>query len=178
MLAALLAAPARMVVTREAAMTVEAVADAPPAPPAPPAPVASEIAIAADIAVPVFATVDDAAAVTPVAGADGCGLTDTVTQALRASPAVRAVLGRIPLGSRSVANAVLVWNGQWAEPDSVGGAAALASIREVVVASVAAAPQACRNAAVVGPRLMLIAEPSQTLVLAMGSGVWAWGQLS
>lgn len=148
------------------------------APPTPVAPTPTPIVIAAEVPEPMFELAAEVAAVIPVTGADGCGLTDAVAAALQADPAVGDAVRRIPHGARSVANAVLVWNGDWVDPASVGGPAVLDTIRIAVQASVAAAPKACRTAAVIGPRLVLIADRSRPMVLALGSGVWAWGQLA
>lgn len=143
-----------------------------------------ETVVVADVAAPVFDTVAALppapadTGVTPVIGADECGLAETVGAALRGDPVVRGALQHIPAQSRSVANAVLIWNGEWSDAESVGGEAILSPIRNAVIASVAAAPEACRSAAVVGPRLLLIADAPRPMLLAMGSGIWAWGQLA
>lgn len=159
------------------AMTVFAVAAAPAVlPPTPPPP--TEMTVATAIEVPVFMiAAPSAGAVVPVAGADGCGLTEAVAGVLRDNPAVGSALHRVPARSRSVANAIAVWNGQWVDAAAVGGDATFEVIRRTITDRIMAAPEACRNAALTGPRLVLLSNPTPAIIVSIGSGVWAWGQL-
>lgn len=107
----------------------------------------------------------------------GCELTQAVQSALRESPDVRSALDRVPPHARSVANALMLWDGRWIEVAALGGAATLDPIRASIIASVRAADPLCRAASIVGPRLLLIEDASGMTVIAIGSGTWAWADL-
>ena len=106
----------------------------------------------------------------------GCAVGAAVQAALRSSASVKLALSRMPRDARSVADAVQLWNGQWADPAALGGAGALDPIRAAVAAAVRAAPADCRDARVAGPQLMFV-ETEGTRVLAFGSGIWTWSQV-
>jgi hypothetical protein len=153
------------------------------APPPPVIPVPLEVAT--DVAAPVFdmappevsaATAETQGAALSSAATD-CDLTASIAARLRSDPAVLVALAAIPRGSRSVANAVTLWNGDWASAVTLGGRSARTRIRQAVIAAIAAAPAACREAPQAGPRLVLVAEASGTTILSLGSGAWAWRQL-
>jgi hypothetical protein len=126
---------------------------------------------AADIAEPAAAL----AGLAP--GAAGCDLSDAVLARLHGSPAVTAAIERIPRAARSVADAVLLWDGHWIDAGAVGGSDALEPIRIAVVSAVRAAPAPCRDASVTGPRLLIVAGTDGNRVLAFGSGQWTWAQV-
>lgn len=156
-------APPAMVVTAIPAPGVIAeVARAPVMPEIPP-----------QVAIPEFTVAADEVAVT----SGPCALTANVQAALQRSADARHAVARIPRGARSVSNALLLWDGAWAAPSSVGGDATLGPIRATVEAEVRAAPAACRNETVVGPRLIVVADPAVPVVLAFGSGQWSWEKL-
>jgi hypothetical protein len=106
-----------------------------------------------------------------------CGLTDDVQIALQQDQSVGIAISQIPATARSVSNALLVWDGRWAMPGSIGGDAALRPIQSLVQARIRAAPAACQEEAITGPRLMVVSQDSGVVVLAFGSGVWRWDQL-
>lgn len=127
----------------------------------------SDVAIATDAPLPVF----EVAAAVP---GTGCAIDDEVRAALHADPAAQAALARIPADARSRADAVMLWRAGWAAADLLGGAAVLEPIRAAVEGAVRAAPAACRDADVVGPRLVLVQAGGLTLPLVFGSGHWQW----
>lgn len=138
---------------------------------------------------PVSATVDAPALAAPEAAAEpslptgavqtgtGCDLSGAVQTRLRSSPEVTAALQRMPRNARSVADAVMLWDGHWIDAADVGGSGALDPIRTAVAAAVRAAPASCRDALVAGPRLLIVAGATGNQVLAFGSGQWTWSQL-
>jgi hypothetical protein len=138
-------------------------------PPAPPVPV--DAAVAVQVEAPVVETAPEIDLVG--AGPSDCALTDAIQAALRTDSATAQALGKVPPASRSVANAVMIWDGRWA----TGATSALAPIQRIVVASIRAAPAACQAAAITGPRLIMVPDGSGSAVLAFGSGVWSWAQL-
>jgi hypothetical protein len=106
-----------------------------------------------------------------------CDLTGPVQAALQSSEAVWSSLPRIPRGQRSVANAIMVWNADWSAADAKLDATAMATIRDVVAGTVAAASPACRLQHQGGPRLIVLTGARENTVLAMGSGMWRWQDL-
>lgn len=135
------------------------------------------IAVAAEVDAPVFEFAETEPVASITVGSGSCDLTEAVTSNLRANAAVQAALAEIPRRSRSVANAVMLWNGDWTSDETVGGRSSLAVLRLVIAASVRAAPFECRDSLVVGPRLIFVPDAVGTAVLAIGSGSWSWGQL-
>lgn len=164
---ALLAAPRPSEPPALPSATVLAVYDA-PAPPAPPVvPPLAEIVPAPVAAVPVIAVAADSAAV-----AGECAMVAAMTRALAADPAVAEALPRLPPQARSVADAVLLWNGTWsAQP-------ALEPARVAVMRAARAEPSACLDEELRGPRLIPVGEPGRSTMLVVGSGAWRWRDLS
>ncbi len=111
-------------------------------------------------------------------GARRCEIFDVIQHALQTSPAVRAAVAIIPPKARSVANAVMIWDGGWATPESMGGPPALDPIRSAVLDGVAQAPPTCQDDIVRGPRLIAVGDVHSTTVLAFGSGEWRWSDLT
>lgn len=133
---------------------------------------------------PVFETVSEAALTVPsplsspraLAEGETCQLTLWVQNALSNDLSVRAALSAIPRESRSIANAIMLWNGGWVETRSVT-AAQSRPIREAIVQGVAGAPLACRDETLHGPLLIAVPDRFGTTLLAVGSGVWKWSDL-
>jgi hypothetical protein len=119
-----------------------------------------------------------AAAASAASGSSGdpCALGEWLQAALKDDPAVQAALSNVPASARSVANAVMLWNGQWFSPPP-SAAQGLASIRALVVAGIASAPEGCRSQAITGPILITVGEAMAPTVLAVGSGEWRWQDL-
>lgn len=111
------------------------------------------------------------------ASGGACDLTDPVQAALRQSEKVAESLPQIPQTRRSVANAIMVWNVEWVALHETLDSAAMAAIRDTVAGTVAAASTECRLQPQRGPRLILLPGLRETMVLALGSGVWRWQDL-
>ena len=103
-----------------------------------------------------------------------CDLTQSLAAALVQSPAVLQGLNELPESERSVANAVMLWDGQWPDESQAGGKALL---RALLVKAVSGARADCLIAENRGPVLFFVPENNRTVVLAVGSGVWRWGDL-
>lgn len=109
-------------------------------------------------------------------GAPGtpCELTATLASLFAQSPAVKQGLAGLPPSQRSVANAVMLWDGQWPADSLTGGQALL---RSLLVKAVSAARPDCLQQINQGPVLFLVPEQQTTVVLAIGSGQWRWADL-
>ncbi len=103
-----------------------------------------------------------------------CNLTGMLATALAQSSEVQQGLAELPTEQRSVANAIDLWDGQWPEDSSSGGKGLL---RALLVKAVTAARPDCLTVANHGPALFLIPDSHTTVVLAVGSGDWRWGDL-
>jgi hypothetical protein len=103
-----------------------------------------------------------------------CDVTQQLAQAFGASPEVRQGIAAIPANDRSVANAVMLWDGHWAEGTHSGG---MAVLRALLVKAVVSSRPECLQAQNQGPVLFLIPDNHTTVVLAIGSGQWRWADV-
>ncbi len=103
-----------------------------------------------------------------------CNLTGTLSNVFAQSPEVRLGLNELPVSQRSVANAVMLWDGQWPEESLSGGKALL---RALLVKAISAARPDCLTQANTGPVLFFVPDDSATVIVAVGSGDWRWGDL-
>lgn len=124
-------------------------------------------------------TPDDPVALSVAASAAAgtpCQLGQWLQTALQADPQTRAALTHIPRPSRSLANAIMVWDGDWVATES-RAFLGMVAIRDAILAGVRAAPAACRDQPIQGPELLLLADGAQTTVIVVGSGAWRWADL-
>lgn len=108
---------------------------------------------------------------------EACPIVASLRQALERDAAIGAALMRIPRASRSVANAVMLWDGRWVAPERAGGAATIGAIRDTIAAVLDRAAAKCGKQAILGPVFVPVTNESETLVLAFGSGEWRWEDL-
>jgi hypothetical protein len=106
-----------------------------------------------------------------------CQMTEQVQARLADDPQVLLALAHIPRGARSVANALMLWDGAWVGSRQDDQAQALGVIRGVIVEAIATASPDCRALPVLGPRLLSIPDPSGATLLVVGSGAWRWDDL-
>ncbi|MDP9415683.1 MAG: hypothetical protein M3Q08_16710 [Pseudomonadota bacterium] len=124
-------------------------------------------------AAPVF----DAAAAQRAGFGTTCEVAGTLARAFGGSELVRAQLERIGPEARSVANAIMFWDGQWVDVQGRAPEDALETLRRAIMEGVRAAPPECLSQDVVGPRFIAINEGKGTMILVLGSGTWRWEQL-
>lgn len=118
-----------------------------------------------------------AAAVAMVqAEGDHCAIGEWLSAALQNDANVELALNAVPVSARSVANAVMLWNGDWA-PSPPNAAQGMASLKALVMAGVAAAPESCQTQLINGPVLITVGNQTNPTVLAFGSGQWRWQDL-
>ncbi len=112
-------------------------------------------------------------------GASGaCPTTDVVLAGLRLDPIAIDAIRRAPPETRSVADAVVIWNEGW-NPATVALDSPLVSVRANLERSLATVPGHCLDEPVAGPRLLPIPDASgtTTIFLVLGSGTWTWRAL-
>lgn len=110
------------------------------------------------------------------AAAGGCALLEVVAKALVADPAAMNSVINSPPETRSIAEAVVIWNAGWSEAASSLDAP-LGPARMVVEQSLGSIEDGCLDAPVAGPRLVPIPDGEGTMFLVFGSGNWTWREL-
>ena len=105
-----------------------------------------------------------------------CQLTVWLQQALQADPQVQIALPLIPRPARSVANAIMLWNGAWVEPPAQASGG-VSTLQQALIAGIRAAPIACQDQVIHGPELIILLDGAGATVLAIGSGDWRWADL-
>lgn len=110
--------------------------------------------------------------------ASTCQMTQQVEARLQADPTVDPALQAIPLQARSVANAIMLWDGAWVVPGSANETAARTALRAAILAAVDAAPEDCRTQTMLGPRLIAVPRAIGSTLLVLGSGAWRWADLT
>ena len=107
-----------------------------------------------------------------------CQMTQQVEAHLQVDPTVDPALQAIPRQARSVANAIMLWDGAWIVPGSQRETTARTALRTAILAAVAEAPEDCRTQTVLGPRLIAVPGVTGSTLLVLGSGTWRWTDLT
>lgn len=155
--------PAAALVTHAVPATVERVVDPP----------MTELVVATEIEAPKVQIATEGA----LDGAGSCNVADTIRAVLVADSLTQGALAAIPQSARTVANAVMLWDGHWVSRPLRAGGTGLDKLRAIIVDGIRTVPADCRTAAVGGPRLIVIPDGATTVVLAFGSGNWSWSEL-
>jgi len=145
----------------------------PPPPPVLPSKVVDEIKRLTEQAL----TFDpDSTALAAVAGQ--CATLDIVTKAIVADPLAVAAVVHAPPETRSIAEAIVLWNVGWSSAASAVDAP-LGPARAIVELSLNSVEDGCLDEQIVGPRLVPVPVPDSqiTVFLVFGSGTWTWREL-
>ena len=113
---------------------------------------------------------------TAQAGASGCATFEQVSKTIVADSAAVAAVIQAPSTSRSVADAIVIWNAGWSGPTATADAP-LEPVREAVVQSLVGLDQKCLDEKVIGPRFVPVPDGERTVLLVFGSGSWNWKEL-
>lgn len=124
-------------------------------------------------AAPIF---DTAAAVAAGFGTT-CDVASTLVRAFENDEFARAQLHRIGPTSRSVASAIMFWDGSWVKVPGDVPPDALKAVRQAIMEAARAAPPACQVEDMTGPRFVSVQDGERTTTLVIGSGQWRWEQL-
>ena len=106
-----------------------------------------------------------------------CDLAGLLAGAFENDPLLRGQLARIGPEARSVANAMMFWDGGWVPVEGRAPEDAVALLRNAIVEGVRAAPPQCLGQEVAGPRFIPVKEAQGTMILVLGSANWRWEQL-
>ena len=113
---------------------------------------------------------------------EGCSVGSAIGAAISADPEAMDELAALPAGSRTEADAVMLWNGAWPglEPEAPDQLQQqpVPALKRVVTDAVLSLPVDCREVQATGPQLIPIQEPGRTTMLVIGSGVWRWATVS
>ena len=112
-------------------------------------------------------------------GASGvCSTPAVVHDALLFDPEAMAAIRNAPPETRSIADAVVIWNEGWS-PAALASNGPLAVVRATIELSLSTVPDFCLDEPVAGPRLVPIpdAGATRTIFLVIGSGHWTWRQV-
>lgn len=107
---------------------------------------------------------------------DTCAILESVAKAIVADRTTVDAIVHAPADTRSIADAIVVWNVGWSA-DAVEIGAPLETVRTNVVATLKAAPEDCLSLPISGPRLVPVPNGDRTLFLVFGSGDWSWKSL-
>lgn len=115
----------------------------------------------------------EAAASAATAPGASCATLEQVTASLLADPAAVDAVVHSPTESRSIADAIVIWNAGWHNV-ALTIDAPLAPARSALERALATVPEACLDEEVTGPRLVPFPDGEGTTFLVIGSGVWRW----
>ena len=146
-------------------------AQRPPPPPKLPSKVLDQIKLLTEQA---LSFDPDSSALAAPSGA--CATLDVVMKAIVADPAAVAAVNNAPPETRSIAEAIVIWNAGWSyaasAPDSP-----LSPARAIVEQSLDSVDDGCLDEPIAGPRLVPVPDGDRTMFLVFGSGIWTWREL-
>jgi hypothetical protein len=125
---------------------------------------------------PIEAAAIDEPAAAPAAGT-ACDLAETLRRTVQDDPLLGASVDSIAPEARSVANAVMLWDGAWVDVEEASSQAAILTLRSALMERIRTAPPECVMEEVTGPRFITFAGAADTTMLVLGSGTWRWAQL-
>lgn len=111
------------------------------------------------------------------AQAAGCPTLELIRNAIISNPTAMASVHNAPPETRSVADAVVIWNAGWVE--AAGSMdAPLGPARAAVQQAAASIDGGCLDEPLAGPRLIPIAAGTGTIFVVFGSGNWSWREVT
>ena len=154
-------------------LDAERPATAEPPPPTLPSKVADTSEPVAVVSVPGEGQEDAVAGATMV-----CAPHAALLEALLRDPGLVDIIRRAPPETRSVADAIVMWNDGWS-PTAVGVGSPLELVRVNVEQSLAKIEARCLDEPVAGPRMLPIPDGTGNgaVFLVFGSGNWTWRSL-
>lgn len=110
-------------------------------------------------------------------GAQGCDTLAAISAALLADDRATTAIVESPPESRSIADAIMMWNLRWnfAAPATDDGS--LSAVRANLQSSLGAIEPQCLGEQVVGPRFIAVPAGERTIFIVIGSGNWQWVDL-
>lgn len=152
-------------------LNAESPSQTPPPPPALPSKLAEQRRPPTEIS---FSNQPDSTAVAAPLG--GCATLEVVTNALMADGAAIDAIHNAPRETRSIADAVMMWNAGWSEAAQTIDAP-LGQVRAIAEQSLHSVDEGCLEEVIAGPRLVPIPAGEGTMFIVFGSGNWRWREL-
>lgn len=165
-------APAQM----PGALTVVSIADQSAATLPPPPKLPSKVVLEDVVELAELALATETNPNATAASASGCAALETVTKSVLGDPLAVAAVLQAPPETRSIAEAIVVWNSGWNVATATAGAP-LERVRLTVSQSLRSVDEGCLDEPIAGPRLIPIPAGEGTMFLVFGSGSWTWRQL-
>ncbi len=155
------------------ALEAERPAAAKPPPPSLPAKVADTFVPVTELSIP-----EDSQSDAPTGASAVCSTLDKVREGILTDPVAVDALRNAPPETRSIADAVVIWNVGWA-PLALAPPAPLFTVRVAIERSLTGVPDNCLDEPVAGPRLVPIPDASglRTIFIVLGSDIWTWRAL-
>lgn len=110
------------------------------------------------------------------AAAGGCATLERVANALLADPPALDAVLNAPPETRSIADAIVIWNAGWSEAASTFDSS-LGAVRAATERSLRALDDKCLDEPIAGPRIIPIPAGARTMLVVIGSGNWRWRDL-
>ena len=105
-----------------------------------------------------------------------CSTLNEVSAALLTDPVAIAAIRQAPPETRSMADAVVMWNAGWSAASSPDDAP-LGPVRAAIERTLLMVDDACLDEVIAGPRFVQIPNGEETMFMVLGSGQWSWRQL-
>jgi len=121
-------------------------------------------------------TVFDPDSTSLAAPSGGCATLDVVSKAIVGDPAAVTAVLHAPPETRSIAEAIVMWNAGWSTAASAPDAP-LGPARTIIEESLHSVEDGCLDEAIAGPRLIPVPDGERTMFVVLGSGAWTWRQL-
>lgn len=122
-------------------------------------------------------TIDAVSAAKPLATDSGCSLSSQIATAIQADVLASQAMANMPADLRSLSDAIMLWNGQWAHITQADVPDPVSPIRLVVIRQIQASPMACQSATITGPMFIAVPDRGHVTMLIFGSGNWRWQDL-
>ncbi len=155
------------------ALEAEPPAGAKPPPPSLPAKVADTFVPVTELSIS-----EDTQSDAPAGASAVCSTLDKIREGILMDSVAVDAIRNAPPETRSIADAIVVWNVGWA-PSALTPPAPLFAVRVAVERSLTGVPDHCLDEAVTGPRLVPIPDESglRTIFIVFGSDIWTWRAL-
>lgn len=105
-----------------------------------------------------------------------CATLEQVANGLLADPLALGAILRAPPETRSIADAIVIWNAGWSESASAVDSS-LGAVRAATEQSLRALDDKCLDEPVAGPRFIPVTAGARTMLIVIGSGIWRWRDL-
>ena len=106
-----------------------------------------------------------------------CQLSEWIAWSLQSDPTVMVALNAIPRSGRSIANAIMLWDGHWVQNQWLMPTVT-DPIRRNIAESIKSAPPQCLDAPIQGPLFLVVQDQYGTTLVTIGTGIWRWADLA